>query len=116
MLQQLATECERTKNPLSCIKACGLLFHPAVQTLLASAEAKRELNRKYSGQLASILYHVDPFSLHEPLPGPFLREAQSHQEQEEVQLSGDGGVTKTNMDSMPHSCSEAGAHKPQQFD
>lgn len=66
-LHDLAGFASHCHNPVKCLKAMGLFRHPAVQKLVQQVRFK-DLNRAHSPALTEVLYHVDAFSLHAPLP------------------------------------------------
>lgn len=66
-LSELATCCERVRNPMSCLRTMGLLHHLAVVRLVES-NPWWKLSRKHHPAIVEILYHVDAFSLHAALP------------------------------------------------
>jgi hypothetical protein len=63
----LVEHCAEVSNPWAAIDRMGLGRLPAVQRLMA-AGARSTMSRRFPGQLAQIIYHVDSFTLHAPLP------------------------------------------------
>jgi hypothetical protein len=68
MISTLAQRCSLARNPMTAIRSVGLLHHPDVVALLAREPNYFMVNRKYKGQLADILYHVNPGTLYQIFP------------------------------------------------
>lgn len=73
-LAELSSAC---RNPVNCLKSMGLWQHPAVVALRRRVPFML-LNRKHSPALTEILYHVDAYSLHAPLPSDSSEDEQEH--------------------------------------
>ena len=71
-LDRLADACQDTHTAMQCIRTQGLHYHPSVAALAERVGRQQWLlNRKHEKNLIPILYHVDGYSCHAPLPpGP----------------------------------------------
>jgi hypothetical protein len=86
-IKQLAEYCAACRNPVKCLKAVGLWHHPAVVDLRRRVRYGL-LNRHHSPALTEIIYHVDAWSLHAPLPAV---PADSDDDGDDDQGEGGGG-------------------------
>lgn len=107
-LEELAAFCERMSKPIDCLREMGFWQHPVV-VRLREAVPHWKINHNLQSEIADILYHVDAFSLHAPLPA----DESAHEERGEPHAVGGGGSSSGGgADPMGGGCPQPQENAP----